>query len=688
MNGNRVGDTMKVLDAEEVHAGLKRNIEMLHRLEGEMQNIEQTIKELTQMEESLKGHGGEALRGFYAECHLPFLQFFMTFKQSFTNILEQIGSALTSLEPDPSGFIEQDYLQVEVEQGINRARDTTVELTNETNAIMDEVSDIVSLPKLDDSEVIVGIVNAKKHRNQTVSNLLEFDQTQTNALTKVENDLFFMKNWILNVETLVKENLMDVDFPKEQWKEFARLHPLQVTLSYRTNALSGVEEMDVVGQTGVISGAFPYLNPGLFTVGTPLNLSTKLKLTPTFQYEVTTASCPKPAVVEEEVEENPVTKSLNSFKEIGQDIWDGLENRNEKKFDSFYDFGNYATVGSFDAVKSMYQGMEDRKDVAFDSTTDFVNYLTMGGVDLVKGAVNPEENFSKEHWLNSLGVASLLAGGAKPGISGTKNSVTHKVNEDIGKQNSTKDPVKSVTKGIEETAIKVEKEVVEWLDHTKNLAKDVWADVADGFTNLTDPKLATETNGNGMINSYIHFESNKAVGNVEDETKGTINGVAGAIGVKTLVGATEQFTNGRKNRLKPDIRYKTGEYEYFYETDSTGRIVKFETENLQLTKREDRLSHSRNTPGKIKGQDHAGHLAGDRFGGSPKIDNLVSQLSDVNLKQYKKIEDEWATALKEVPPKEVTVYVEIIYDENNMRPEKFIVNYTIDGEPGFEVIKN
>lgn len=81
----------------------------------------------------------------------------------------------------------------------------------------------------------------------------------------------------------------------------------------------------------------------------------------------------------------------------------------------------------------------------------------------------------------------------------------------------------------------------------------------------------------------------------------------------------------------------------------------------------------------MKGQDHAGHLAGDRVGGSPKIDNLVSQLSDVNLKQYKKIEEEWATALKETPPKKVKVNVEIKYDESNLRPSEFIVEYEIDG---------
>ncbi|MFD2656797.1 DNA/RNA non-specific endonuclease [Gracilibacillus thailandensis] len=136
------------------------------------------------------------------------------------------------------------------------------------------------------------------------------------------------------------------------------------------------------------------------------------------------------------------------------------------------------------------------------------------------------------------------------------------------------------------------------------------------------------------------------------------------------------------------MRYKTGEYNYFYETDSAGRIVKFETENLQLTTRTDRLSHSKNTPGKVKGQDHAGHLAGDRFGGSPKIDNWVSQLSDVNLKQYKKIEDEWAAALNDKPPKKVTVDVEILYKEIDVRPKTFIVNYTIDGKSGFKIIEN
>uniref|UniRef100_UPI0027D330B3 DNA/RNA non-specific endonuclease n=1 Tax=Oceanobacillus saliphilus TaxID=2925834 RepID=UPI0027D330B3 len=129
--------------------------------------------------------------------------------------------------------------------------------------------------------------------------------------------------------------------------------------------------------------------------------------------------------------------------------------------------------------------------------------------------------------------------------------------------------------------------------------------------------------------------------------------------------------------LKTNVKYKSGEYNYSYETDNLGRISKFETDNLQFTTRENRLSHNPNTPGKQPG-DHAGHLAGDRFGGSPELDNLVSQSSNINLSQYKKLENQWANAIKD--GKQVYVNVKIEYSGNSSRPSTFNVQYEIDGE--------
>ncbi|MCU1781219.1 DNA/RNA non-specific endonuclease [Pseudomonas sp. 13B_2.1_Bac1] len=130
-------------------------------------------------------------------------------------------------------------------------------------------------------------------------------------------------------------------------------------------------------------------------------------------------------------------------------------------------------------------------------------------------------------------------------------------------------------------------------------------------------------------------------------------------------------------KLKPDIKYRTGEHQYLYETDNLGRITKFTTEDLKLTTRTTRLPHSSNTPGK-RAKDHAGHLSGDRFGGSAKLDNLVSQSRKANLSDFAKLEHKWAQAIKE--GKKVSTEIKPNYTGKDGRPSSFTVKYSIDGK--------
>jgi hypothetical protein len=98
------------------------------------------------------------------------------------------------------------------------------------------------------------------------------------------------------------------------------------------------------------------------------------------------------------------------------------------------------------------------------------------------------------------------------------------------------------------------------------------------------------------------------------------------------------------------------------------------------------LRHDPKTPGKQPG-DHAGHIAADRFGGSPNLDNLVSQASNVNLSQYKVLENQWATAIKE--GKHVKVNVELEYNSViRTRPSGFKIEYEIDGVLHYETLLN
>ena len=90
-----------------------------------------------------------------------------------------------------------------------------------------------------------------------------------------------------------------------------------------------------------------------------------------------------------------------------------------------------------------------------------------------------------------------------------------------------------------------------------------------------------------------------------------------------------------------------------------------------------RLPYVRNTPGK-QPDDHAGHLAGDRFGGAATIANLVSQLRSMNRGDYRVMEDH----LESVIQNGGTVEMEgrIIYNETNLRPEGIFIELTIDGK--------
>ena len=74
------------------------------------------------------------------------------------------------------------------------------------------------------------------------------------------------------------------------------------------------------------------------------------------------------------------------------------------------------------------------------------------------------------------------------------------------------------------------------------------------------------------------------------------------------------------------------------------------------------------------------------FGGSPELNNLLSQAKNVNIKVYRKLERTWGKALD--AGKEVFVDIKINYQGNSFRPTSFDIKYSIDGKSVFESIKN
>ncbi|QUG40140.1 HNH endonuclease [Psychrobacillus sp. INOP01] len=262
---------MKILDVDLFQDGLRRNIAMLDRLGSEVEAIHRAVEGLVAMEDKLKGEGGSALRAFYAECHLPLLQQFLVSAAGYKQVLQQMESALDTLEPDTTGHIVEQFLEGEVEQGLTTIAQLTENLTNESNSIMDQVSDIVALPHLDDSGVQEGVLDAKRKRDDTVSRLQEFDATQTAALLPFEQDMQAMDTWINNMEEMFASNLTDIHFQTDRWAELvACSRPLTISTPTIEGemCLREEEEEKSVVDTGleVVDGILS----GLFDVGKDL----------------------------------------------------------------------------------------------------------------------------------------------------------------------------------------------------------------------------------------------------------------------------------------------------------------------------------------------------------------------------------------------------------------------------------
>jgi filamentous hemagglutinin len=75
--------------------------------------------------------------------------------------------------------------------------------------------------------------------------------------------------------------------------------------------------------------------------------------------------------------------------------------------------------------------------------------------------------------------------------------------------------------------------------------------------------------------------------------------------------------------------------------------------------------------------DEGGHLIASIFEGPGEKLNLLPMNGNLNKGAWKTMENEWSSALKE--GKSVSVKIEPVYSGGNVRPDRFLVQYSIDG---------
>ncbi|WP_342755385.1 hemagglutinin repeat-containing protein [Pantoea sp. MBD-2R] len=133
--------------------------------------------------------------------------------------------------------------------------------------------------------------------------------------------------------------------------------------------------------------------------------------------------------------------------------------------------------------------------------------------------------------------------------------------------------------------------------------------------------------------------------------------------------------NKNLNKPEPNTIYQVDGNKTYY-TDELSRTTNV-TASLSLSK-SDRNTYQQCKAGKCGSTgDEGGHLIASIFNGPGEKLNLVPMNGNLNKGAWKQMENSWATALKD--GRKIDVNIQPIYSGNNTRPDRVIVQYSIDG---------
>ncbi|XYU19577.1 ribonuclease YeeF family protein [Bacillus pumilus] len=201
---------MKTLDAFALINGIDQTLNILKQQSQQISSLEKQIHHIISLDGALKGEAGQAIRTFYTECHIPFLQFFQIVIEEYSTALKNTKQALHALESNQHGLISQSFIEHELDQGLKKAERTISEIVTDVNHAIGSIGHIVHLPNVDESAFQQNYQKAWLETSRTIGLLHAFDREQTSALHETKSSLQTMKQYINTLSTMFTGPKIDI----------------------------------------------------------------------------------------------------------------------------------------------------------------------------------------------------------------------------------------------------------------------------------------------------------------------------------------------------------------------------------------------------------------------------------------------------------------------------------------------
>ncbi|PTY77592.1 hypothetical protein B5V89_14175 [Heyndrickxia sporothermodurans] len=179
---------MRVLKVSEINNGIDQLINKKKEEKRQILAIHDAMEKVINLDDALKGEGGNAIKDYYNVLHFPIILLFNQFLENYVQELKNIKNVVKHYETE-DGFIKEEFIHHDVMNGITKVEKETHDIVKSINEDLYKVNDLVAAIPIKTINFDAHISSAKRQIRKTIEDINQLDQSSTVKLEDPGKDL-------------------------------------------------------------------------------------------------------------------------------------------------------------------------------------------------------------------------------------------------------------------------------------------------------------------------------------------------------------------------------------------------------------------------------------------------------------------------------------------------------------------
>ncbi|MBM7604840.1 hypothetical protein JOC75_002844 [Metabacillus crassostreae] len=197
---------MKILKVSEVVDEIDQIIQKKEKEKEQILSIRNTMNQIIELDEALKGKTGEAIREHFTVLHIPVILLLNQFLDQYIIRLNETRKKINEYESD-NGLISEEFIEVAVQKGLTKIERLTHDTVSQINQYYAEVSHLVYEPSVTTGTFDFKMIDTKEHLKETIEKLNTLDERCSSDLQSSAEDLKQLSQFIAKIKGWTNEGI-------------------------------------------------------------------------------------------------------------------------------------------------------------------------------------------------------------------------------------------------------------------------------------------------------------------------------------------------------------------------------------------------------------------------------------------------------------------------------------------------